>query len=376
MMIDRYFSPTGFFCAILLCLMLAVPASSDVTLSFDYTLDTNNFFVAGSEARTSLEAAGDFFEHILQDTLDDITPYDTQWGSNTWTADFYHPSTGVFHSINNPTIPADTLVIYVGARDLGATTLGRGGPGGYGLSTWDDLWPDMIATRGEGTTQGAGANEFAPWGGVLALDIDSTWNYSHQTDPSWGENDLYSVILHELCHVLGVGTAASWNNLITAGDFTGTESVNEHGGNVPLSGTAHWDYSTNSGIFPSEFSQEAVMDPDLTQGDRKLMTYLDLAGLDDIGWEVGPAYPGDANGDWSVDVSDLGVLATNYNTSGAVWGEGDFNYDGNVDVTDLGLLATYYNTSAAAQAVPEPSVLAGLLGLSLAGLLIPSRRKR
>ena len=91
---------------------------------------------------------------------------------------------------------------------------------------------------------------------------------------------------------------------------------------------------------------------------------------------TGPT-PGDANLDGYVDVSDLGILATNYGTtSGAEWGDADFTGDGVVDVSDLGILATNYGTVPTAQAaVPEPSTLAGLLGLCLAGLLVNVKRR-
>ncbi len=60
-----------------------------------------------------------------------------------------------------------------------------------------------------------------------------------------------------------------------------------------------------------------------------------------------PALPGDANLDGSVDVTDLGILATNYGIgSGAEWANGDFNGDGSVDVSDLGILATNYGMVA------------------------------
>ena len=52
------------------------------------------------------------------------------------------------------------------------------------------------------------------------------------------------------------------------------------------------------------------------------------------------ALAGDANHDRIVDVSDLGVLATNWQLSSRTFAQGDFNYDGVVDVTDLGILAT------------------------------------
>ncbi len=90
-----------------------------------------------------------------------------------------------------------------------------------------------------------------------------------------------------------------------------------------------------------------------------------------------PRIPGDANLDGTVDVSDLGILATNYGaTSGKTWEDGDFTGDGKVNVSDLGILATNYGTGTAAQSVPEPSLLFGLLGLCLAGSLTPVRRSR
>jgi hypothetical protein len=54
---------------------------------------------------------------------------------------------------------------------------------------------------------------------------------------------------------------------------------------------------------------------------------------------------GDANRDRSVDVSDLGILATNWQRTGKNFGEADFNYDGVVDVSDLGILATNWQKS-------------------------------
>ncbi len=85
--------------------------------------------------------------------------------------------------------------------------------------------------------------------------------------------------------------------------------------------------------------------------------------------------PGDANEDGYVDVTDLGILATNYGATGPwEWGDGDFDGDTIVNVNDLGILATWYGTTPP-QSVPEPSTFAGLLGLCLAGLLAWSRRR-
>jgi hypothetical protein len=79
-------------------------------------------------------------------------------------------------------------------------------------------------------------------------------------------------------------------------------------------------------------------------------------------------YLGDANLDRRVDVTDLGILATNYGKTvpnGII--QGDFNQDGKVDVTDLGILATDYGLGVVGgftivgSSVPEPASLAILL---------------
>lgn len=60
---------------------------------------------------------------------------------------------------------------------------------------------------------------------------------------------------------------------------------------------------------------------------------------------------GDFNHDRSVDITDLGILATNWQGSGKTFAEGDANYDGSVDITDLGILATNWQAG-----VPMPSL--------------------
>jgi hypothetical protein len=84
-------------------------------------------------------------------------------------------------------------------------------------------------------------------------------------------------------------------------------------------------------------------------------------------------HPGDANKDNIVNIIDLGILATNYDTlTGMTWDQGDFNNDGSVNIVDLGILATEYDwVGTAGASVPEPMTL-GLL--ALAGLMI--RRKK
>lgn len=264
---------------------VATSAPAAFTIQFDTTYDTSSFFTGNATAMATLNAAGDFFEGIIGDDLDAITP----GGGNTWDAIFNRPDTGASTSLTDLSIAADTILVFVGARDLGGSTLGLAGPGGWSASG-TGAWLTTVDTRGEGTTSGGGATDFGPWGGTLAIDSDggSNWNFDHTTSPSSGEDDLYSVILHELGHVLGIGTADSWDNLLAAGPvFTGSDSVAEYGGNVPVDGgLGHWADGTSSDVYSGGAAQETAMDPVITVGTRKLFTDLDVAALSDVGWEV------------------------------------------------------------------------------------------
>ena len=100
-----------------------------------------------------------------------------------------------------------------------------------------------------------------------------------------GQNDFFSVALHEIGHLLGIGTADSWNNLEIGGNFTGANSVTENGGVVPLDlGGGHWASGTLSEV--GGVAQEAAMDQSILVGSRKVFTDLDVAGLRDVGWEA------------------------------------------------------------------------------------------
>lgn len=82
-----------------------------------------------------------------------------------------------------------------------------------------------------------------------------------------------------------------------------------------------------------------------------------------------PASPGDADLDGAVTLSDLGVLAHNWQQSHCGWGEGDFNADGSVNLLDLTLLAGNWETG---RSVPEP---AALLVLTIGALMMIRRRR-
>jgi hypothetical protein len=95
-----------------------------------------------------------------------------------------------------------------------------------------------------------------------------------------------------------------------------------------------------------------------------------LAYLDNFQIVV-PSIPGDPNADGKVDLTDLGILATNWGRTDANGpAQADFTGDAAVNLSDLGILATHWGAGAAA--VPEPMTLMLLAGGSI-GLLARRR---
>ena len=239
---------------------VASSSANAITIDFNYDFDGGFFSGVNESRRATLNAAGSYFETRLNDNLTAIT----STGSNSFNAIFDRPDTGQQTTLNNYSVAANTLVVFVGGQALPGSTLGHGGPGGYSASTFQQSFLDNLETRGQGSEN----VDFGPWGGTLSFDTGTSWYFDldvNTIDPGLsGINDFYSVAIHELAHVLGYGTSNTWNSLHP--------------------GASHWAENTMSLV--KGVSQEAAMDPTLTTGTRKYFTDLDLQGLSDIGWEV------------------------------------------------------------------------------------------
>jgi hypothetical protein len=242
-----------------------VPA---IAIQFDYSRDTAGFF-ADPNRRAVLQRAADDLASHLSANLYAITP----GGANSYTMSFFDPATGQYVSVANRALPANTIVVYAGGRDLTGYEAGIGGYGGYGASGTQD-WLN--------TLQGRGPGGMMLWGGSLAFDTTTNWFVSTGTSGLGGSQvDFYTVASHELGHLLGLGTAPAWFGQSSGGYFRGPNAQAVYGGPVPLSGDgAHWADGITVG------GTQTSMDPMVQLGTRTPFTSLDYGAMKDIGWAV------------------------------------------------------------------------------------------
>lgn len=299
------------FASVVLALLAGPAPGLNIEVRYDY--DTLGFF-AQPEARLAMERVAGFYGGLLHDPLLAINAAEFG-GGVTWTATFTHPATGTTASLTDLVVPADTLIVFVGGRNLGGTTTGRSGPGGWSASG-SGAWLERVRGRGQAGAVTVPRTDFAPWGGQITFDLDParTWHFQTDGRPLGTDTDFVSIALHEMGHLLGFGVCESWTGLVASGHFTGAAASASFGGPVPVTSTgSHWQddgvcqypdgydpdnplnvLSRTHGSFGRAhgLDQIALMDPSScgisTHTMLQVCTDLDLAALRDIGWQLVP----------------------------------------------------------------------------------------
>lgn len=309
-------------------LLFLASQSGAVTLVVDYTYDSGNFFGTNLTAKAALEAAALDISNAITSSLGPVTTdvYTSTNGSTTatfnWNVSFDNPTSGTAENLATFNAAANQITLFAGMRSLPGSTLGVGGPAGAGFSFsgggQESEWigavagaqslsnaamlrgggPVMGTLSGSSTLGATTANYSLQYGalfGALSLDSDvgTVWHYDHTTAVGVGENDFYSVALHEMLHAIGIGTSETWTSKTSGTNWTGTNviALTGSGTNMLNAGGDHIAEGTLSTRISDGGAQEAVMDPSITVGTRKSLTALDLAFLQDIGFSTVSSVP-------------------------------------------------------------------------------------
>ena len=238
-------------------------------IEFDYRFDTNGFF-DDPERRAALEAAGDIWEELILDDFEEV-PAGVEFS-------VLNPQTGA-----NETIVLDTaiddLIIFVGSQSLTEV-----GPIAFGGFTGADAQGDAFSSRISSNFRDQGpVTDFEPWAGTITFDSDFDFSFSID-DPVPGQVDFISVVLHEIGHVLGLGTSPIFREIGIGAQFDSPNALAVNQGNpVPLeTDLVH----VLDGFNGDTVLLDPIINPIAINGGRNLPSDIDLALLADIGFEI------------------------------------------------------------------------------------------
>lgn len=247
-------------------LLLADPQTpSSFNIEFDYRFDRSGFF-NDPNRRQILETAASFWERHILDEFTDLAPGTPIYIKN--------PSTGGTLSLTLDR-PIDDILVFVGTAPLSSDTIAQAGPSG----NW---------TPGSELDARFNSSNFEPWTGHISFNSTINWfidptPQTHNDIPP-GQVDLMTVATHELGHILGIGSSQAFNQWISGQSFIGPNAlVITEGLGVPLAA----DLSHIQDHFlPNGIAGESLLDPMMPSGVRQMPTLLDLALLQDIGYQI------------------------------------------------------------------------------------------
>lgn len=235
-------------------------------IKFDYRYDTTGFFT--EERKVIVEQAKDIWSSYIQDEFDSIPAGEV----------LKFTINGVEQEVTFDE-PIDDLVIFISSVELdsGDLTLGEG-------AFFANF---QLGSDRQDRIQG---DDFEPWLGTVEVNANAEDRFYFDPTPETDDDipsnrqDFLSLMIHEIGHILGIGTANAFENQVENNAFAGTQSISVNNGQpIPLDEDLDHIEDGHT-IAPGD--SDAALDKSFTFGERNLPTDLDLAILSDIGYEI------------------------------------------------------------------------------------------
>lgn len=243
---------------------------STFKIDVNYMFDTKSAFAP--ERRLVLAAAARAWESVILSEFEDI-PAGTSLRAR-------HPEKPAEAGMNFPAPNAiDDVVVFVGFAEIDGTA-GGSVRAQTSTSFAGDVADQVLLQKLQARRDKI---PYQPWVGNISFDSTDNWFYDPTPDTSddlpADKSDFMTTSLHELGHLLGIGSSAAWDSFIVGNQFTGPHAVALHGGPVPVTADlAHVD-----AVVLQEYD---LMMGGTADGERLHITPLDLAILEDLGYSV------------------------------------------------------------------------------------------
>ena len=345
-----------------------------IDIIFDYSYDTSNYF--GDEQRYVMEQVAYAFESRMGGTtftgtravedvgVSGVTP--KLYFKNPTTNNLISPLIGSSTADGNVIGKPNELVVFLGARSHGfssSNVLASAAQTSHSYSYTSlsdrDAW---LAARNAKDT----SSLYQPIAGVSQVNTSKSFYFdtdltSHSDATSSGLVDFYSVMVHEIGHIMGFNSNNAFANFSSggsagSGSWTGANAKAEYNNqNVPLNGNPHWGSSLTQGNV--NCACHPSMQPSISSNIRTSFSALDFALLKDVGYSISATPTGTNIGGTYTDPTWGGSYYIPVSEDYATW----FARDGGAGAGGGG-------GGAGGSAAPEPAYIFTLLGGALAFL--------
>jgi hypothetical protein len=314
---------------------------------------TVNITATASDAASSVTKVELYIDGALKTTLT-TSPYNYAWSTGGVSLGSHTIQAKAYDSFNN--IGTTTLTTITLADQTAPTTSITAPAGGATVSG-----TAAVSANATDNTGGTGVSKVELYvDGVLnSTDTTSPYSFSWNTTTATNAAHSLSVKAYDGATPANVTTSASVSVVVDNSPPTAPTSLRMTGNTLNSIALA-WNASTdNVGVANYKLSRNGALIATLPSG---TLTYNDTGLTNTTSYNYNlvatdaannssaaatltaatvTSKPGDLNGDNSVNITDLSILLSNWNTPNAV---ADINHDGVVNIFDLSILLSNYGT--------------------------------